>query len=69
MSARHTPGPWRALIDKPSRRDHQGTVMVVAGGQMAIDCNASGDTFEESKANAILIAAAPDLLAALRKTP
>ena len=39
--------------------------LVCAGGDMSIDCTRSGDTRAESNANARLIAAAPDLLAAL----
>lgn len=62
----HTPGPWAAIVAKPSKKDQRGTAMVRAGGSMAIECADSGDTFAESAANARLIAAAPDLLTQLR---
>lgn len=66
MSTKHTPGPWEAIIIKPSKRDQVGTAMVRAGGSLAIECSHSGDTFAESAANARLIAAAPEMLAALK---
>lgn len=69
MSAgKHTPGPWKALIQKKSKYFPQGSAMVATGeGRMAIDCSESGDTQEASAANALLIAAAPDLLSELRE--
>ena len=64
--AKHTPGPWEALVEKKSKYFPKGSAMVRTGeGRLAIDCNDSGDTKESSAANAYLIAAAPDLLAAL----
>lgn len=53
----HTPGQWRALNGRTA------TVEVPGG---LIDCEDSGESIEESRANARLVAAAPDLLAALR---
>lgn len=58
---KHTPGPWILDYDKGSTRDilsleHGGICMVRVAGRH------SKETFD---ANALLIAAAPDLLAAL----
>lgn len=54
MSA-HTPGPWSA--------DHDNVRTPADGGMVA---KVAGDTDAQAYANARLIAAAPDLLAALR---
>ena len=54
----HTPGPWTVICDSPIVRIHEWT--------QAIDATKSGKDFAEDRANARLIAAAPDLLAALR---
>lgn len=59
---KHTKGPWRALID--NKRHELPMCMVATGAGKAIDATDSGDTWEESGANAKLIAAAPDLLEA-----
>lgn len=63
--AKHTKGPWTALTIGPNNMD-DGTAMVATTHRagMAIDCFRSGATFEESAANACLVAAAPDLLSA-----
>jgi hypothetical protein len=61
----HTPGPWRAITGKPTKKNPTGDAMVVAGGSMAIDCLKSGETHEESMANALLVAASPELLRVL----
>jgi hypothetical protein len=73
MELKHTPGPWAALpeeADKPYLRI-RGTRL---GGRYKIanviePCyeGARQIEAEESRANARLIAAAPDLLEALRK--
>ena len=68
----HTPGPWevhKAGKDKDEREittpDGDGIAMVYYG----VDLYWGGaDTRETDEANARLIAAAPDLLAALQKT-
>jgi hypothetical protein len=67
MSA-HTPGPWQAIIpSKRQKTDVTAMVATTAGpGSMAIDCTKSGTTRDEDAANARLIAAAPELLAALK---
>jgi len=63
MSAKHTPEPWRIVYARPGfDRDFGVKVdgcigVVVAEGDVRV---------EEAHANARLIAAAPDLLAALR---
>ena len=54
MSAKHTPGPWRHL--------DQGQVVNDTNTMIAFATNHGGD--EAGIANALLIAAAPDLLAA-----
>lgn len=61
-----TPGPWRDVSASLGRRDYAATVATGADG-MAIDCTRSGRTREEDFANARLIAASPDLLAALQE--
>jgi hypothetical protein len=61
-TAKHTPGPWRAVkafhgpIDILDQRDRD--VVTVYGG---------GVETESKSANAVLIAAAPELLLALRE--
>ena len=66
MSAKHTPGPWTIRYRTNVfgiRRDvgHVGSVAVCGGHDSnQVDCG------PESEANARLIAAAPDLLEALR---
>lgn len=57
--------PWTLMVERPGRRRFNGSVMVAAGGTMAIDCTASGDVFSEAVANGKLIAAAPALAAEL----
>ncbi len=63
----HTPGPWTDISDKPKCKGKWPPMaMVKAGGRSAIDCTDSGDSPSQDRANARLIAAAPDLLAALK---
>lgn len=52
MSPSHTPGPWRVINAAP-RADHTTSYLL------------SGHEWDNAQANARLIAAAPDLLAAL----
>jgi hypothetical protein len=59
--ATHTPGPWEDLSD-----GHWASVRTTHHAGHAIDCNHSGKNAAEDCANARLIAAAPDLLAALK---
>jgi hypothetical protein len=69
MSAKHTPGPW--VVNKDQSRCELG--VDTAGGEWGIClvADAAGETLDHSsenasEANARLIAAAPDLLEALR---
>lgn len=57
MTTNHTPGPWETA-----------GLRVMWGSYFVADCDGKGDIGrqDESRANARLIAAAPDLLAALR---
>ena len=60
--AQHTPGPWTTDGDA-----YSGNLDIVAStGRIAmLDCEFSEETEDVLTANACLIAAAPDLLAAL----
>ncbi len=67
--ASHTPGPWRVFEAK----DRHGRTIIVREGiyEVALACPtasspASGARYLERDANACLIAAAPDLLAAVK---
>jgi hypothetical protein len=64
MSTQHTPGPWTTDGDA-----YSGNLDIVAPtGRIAmLDCEFSEETEDVLTANAHLIAAAPDLLAALRE--
>ncbi len=66
--SKHTPGPWADVSDDPKARHESRRMALVstsyAGGQ-AIDCTRSGKSFAEDCANARLVAASPDMLAAL----
>ena len=64
MSTQHTPGPWK--LDGTA---NTGDLDIVAPtGRIAmLDCEFSEETEDVLTANAHLIAAAPDLLAALRE--
>lgn len=56
--AKHTPGPWAT---------DGGDTVVAMGNQVVVTAPApDGASFDEMKANARLIAAAPDLLEALQ---
>lgn len=60
MSAGHTPGPW---VCDGATLEFEGARF----GQVAYILEKEGEQFYASAANARLIAAAPDLLAALRE--
>jgi hypothetical protein len=60
--AGYTKGRWTAMVDSPRKDGMKRSSMVAtSGGRMAIDCTESGNTFNQDRANAHLIAAAPDL--------
>ena len=65
MSTKHTPGPWKAAfpIGNCPFVSNENQVIV----QKVFPSVNKGDT-DEARANASLIASAPDLLAALRAT-
>lgn len=64
MASTHTPGPW-LVVGTP--RDHEGDAYVaIQTPAGAFDLIAPGVMRDRHAANARLIAAAPDLLAALR---
>lgn len=62
MSAQHTPGPWRAVAGIDQMSDFGTTIH--HRGRYGVYSDA--DTHGDDKADADLIAAAPDLLAALQ---
>src|SRR5689334_14292620 len=71
----HTPGEWKAIIEM-EHRNHRGGFSIEVdnfridrGHGHAVICGRAGwpSNAEESAANARLIAAAPDLLAVLRR--
>lgn len=64
-NTKHTPGPWRT-DNNIGRKSELGVVADAAPCVIATMCNAKAWPVE-AKANARLIAAAPDLLAALEK--
>lgn len=64
MSTQHTPGPWVAFADHP-----EGAIPVRADGLLVAVCRYSQNPRigkENAEANAHLIAAAPELLEALK---
>lgn len=61
--AKHTPGPWRASQPDGVEHAHVSDVGGYAEGDICTTWSAAGDAF----ANALLIAAAPDMLAALEE--
>ena len=67
MSAQHTPGPWKIDHFNTSTGCYQ-----ISGHEQVLnlafvqDYSDEGDSDQEAKANARLIAAAPDLLEALK---
>ena len=63
----HTRGPWTAIISPASKRTpHSAMVSTGHHPSLAIEATNSGADQAEDAANALLIAAAPDLLEALR---
>ena len=65
MSAQHTPGPW--FVVAQNNVGSKGTqVWGLAGDTRIADCASGGISLEGKRANARLIAAAPELLEALQ---
>lgn len=64
MKTKHTPGPWKATRDP--RTEYNYTIGCKKGILAFTDSAGCSLTPEEIEANARLIAAAPDLLAALQ---
>jgi len=67
--SKHTPGPWELSSIKGSYRyvdrlDANGAAWYQLASVVVKEC---GDTSEEGEANALLIAAAPNMLEALEK--
>ena len=62
-ATKHTPGPWTAFYSENAR---QWYIDVASGGQFAIRQTAAVTTPAEMQGNARLIAAAPNMLSALR---
>lgn len=60
--AAHTPGPW----DDASKYDIVDSVRIFAGTHYIATVGNSDDTRAQTQSNARLIAASPDLLAALK---
>ena len=66
MTFKHTPGPWTV---QPSQPDHGDSTVICSGDLVLARIESAcwrDDDASEDKANANLIAAAPDLLAALQ---
>ena len=65
-NAKHTPGPWTYhKMEEWTRAEDSGKINIIAHGPIAYTGD-NGNGPENAEANAALIAAAPDLLAALR---
>lgn len=69
--ARHTPGPWQnqeMLSGTTSAHGSRVVSFITTGPENVADvCDSRGISEEEARANARLIAAAPELLEALAK--
>ena len=63
MTLKHTPGPWKLRLGTGVQYDY--IIETKAGALVAAYPHYSGATKKVTKANARLIAAAPDLLEAL----
>lgn len=66
--SKHTPGPWKVFNSKYAYRPgiEAEEFSVVIFGEISESCGVDGRTEDEKEANAKLIAAAPELLEALR---
>jgi len=62
MSAKHTPGPWTAKVVH-----FNGAGAILGPDNKGVACISAAVRREENESNLRLIAAAPDLLAALQR--
>lgn len=71
MNTQHTPGPWKVCLGPDL--DGNLAAQVSNGENFVASCGTEKSTmpggFDRCKANAQLIASAPDLLALLRRVP
>jgi hypothetical protein len=65
-AVRHTPGPWGAFWNEENARLHLGCWRFTHKGHHALPLLRCSEGNATARANAHLIAAAPDLLAALK---
>lgn len=68
--SRHTPGTWHPSWEQPDEPNRCGVYAEIDGKEWhvaTIENGAPGDTLETEKANAKLMSAAKDLLAACNK--
>lgn len=65
MNTKHTPGPWIAIPDA-THRDHQ-LIVAIGPEHTGLDVASVRPWMTHDEANARLIAAAPDLLAACKR--
>lgn len=68
MATKHTPGPWKTGDFAQYRDDEDHRAIYQGGRLLALVAHMPGTYVEEQVATARLIAAAPELLEALRKT-
>ena len=67
MKTTHTPGPWKIDTNKHALRNMGKKTIVIGGKPEQITAEAFADSLGEAEANAALIAAAPELLEALKE--
>lgn len=73
MSAEHTPGPWEQVLQNDAgpmiaHRFDTGKQMNPTGLRLICHMFERGNSLEQDKANAALVASAPELLAALSES-
>ena len=67
MTAQHTPGPWDCEVRKPAGITWDGIIRWSRNRDPICSVFMAGYMAKEAEANARLIAAAPELLAALER--
>jgi hypothetical protein len=67
METNHSPGRWVAFFKQKYQEWHVGIMPERSMGIQLFENGVPGDDLDQKKANALLIAAAPDLLEALQK--